>query len=478
MRNRLLLSYMTITIVVLVAFGVPLGIAFGNSERRQLKAGLQHDAFALVLRVEEALRNGDPAKLAKLPPLVEQYQRDTKGRVVVVNAQGYSVADSDPPPDSTSSTPRYFADREEIAKALGGGESTGSRYSSTLGETLEYVSVPVVSDGKVIGAVRLSYPSSFVENKVRRTWIIIGIAGLIILLLVFFVSLALARSVARPLEELEGTAVRLGDGELDARAAVPDKPVEVRVLAEQFNHTAARLEQLVNSQRAFVADASHQLRTPLAAMRLRIENLSYEVGDAGQDDIDGALAEVQRLSKLVDALLALARAEQETSAPEPIALAALLDERRSAWQALSDERGVRFAIAVPPDVKVAATPGHLDQVFDNLINNALEVAPAGSALDIRAVADGDRIIVRFGDAGPGMTEEQRARAFDRFWRAPNARRGAGSGLGLAIINQLVLIDGGMVELGVSPLGGLEVVLRLRSANVSLSTRTRNGMEWI
>ena len=145
---------------------------------------------------------------------------------------------------------------------------------------------------------------------------------------------------------------------------------------------------------------------------------------------------------------------------------------------LVDERGVHFAIAVPDDVVVAATPGHLDQVFDNLINNALEVAPAGSALDIRATRDGDRVIVRFGDAGPGMTEEQRARAFDRFWRAPDARRGAGSGLGLAIINQLVVIDGGMVELGVSPLGGLEVVLRLRSAHAPSASKTRGGVEWV
>ena len=463
MRNRLLLSYLTITVVVLVAFGVPLGIAFGNSERRQLQNGLQHDAFALGLRTERALGAGTPEALATLAPLVTAYQADTGGRVVVVDAQGYSVADSDPPPGTAATDRRFFADREEFATALAGTDNTGRRYSETLGTELEYVVVPVVSSGKVVGAVRLSYPASFVESRVRRVWLIIAGAALFILILVFFVSLALARSVARPLEELEGTAVRLGDGDLGARAAVPNKPEEIRVLAERFNQTAERLELLVNSQRAFVADASHQLRTPLAAMRLRIENLSYDVGPEANEDVEGALAEVERLARLVDALLALARAEQAESAPESIVLADLLAECVGAWGPLVASKDVRIELDVPAELVVAATPGNLDQVFDNLINNALEVAPRESALDIRATREGDAIMVRFGDAGPGMSEEQRARAFDRFWRAPNARRGGGSGLGLAIIRQLVVIDGGDVELGVSPLGGLEVVLRLRAA---------------
>ena len=115
------------------------------------------------------------------------------------------------------------------------------------------------------------------------------------------------------------------------------------MLAESFNATAARLEQLVGAQRAFVADASHQLRTPLAALRLRLENLEADVHGAAAEDLEGALAEVARLSRLVDGLLVLARAEQSSSAPAPIAgRRACIDGRCDAWDAFAAEKHVHI----------------------------------------------------------------------------------------------------------------------------------------
>ncbi|MBJ7282513.1 MAG: HAMP domain-containing protein, partial [Acidimicrobiia bacterium] len=210
---------------------------------------------------------------------------------VVVGPTGVLRADSSPLPGSASS--RSFADRPEFIKALGGREADGTRFSNTLGRDLLYVAVPLVSNGAVIGAVRLSFDTSYVNNRIQRVWIGLAALAVAILALVFLVSLRLAQIVTQPVSELESAAKQLGTGDLTARAEVPKSPSELRLLATSFNATAARLESLVESQRAFVADASHQLRTPLQAMRLRLENLEHDVADgkpADSRDLEGSLA--------------------------------------------------------------------------------------------------------------------------------------------------------------------------------------------
>ena len=162
---------------------------------------------------------------------------------------------------------------------------------------------------------------------------------------------------------------------------MPDDPPELNGLARSFNATAGRLEAMLRSQQTFVADASHQLRTPLAALRLRLENLEADGRHDDTDDVERALTEVRRLSQLVDSLLLLARAEQSAPSSQgvDVDLAAVVEGRRDAWLALADEREVEIETDVGA-LAVRSTPGRLEQVLDNLLNNALEVAPAGSAV--------------------------------------------------------------------------------------------------
>jgi signal transduction histidine kinase len=240
------------------------------------------------------------------------------------------------------------------------------------------------------------------------------------------------------------------------------------VLAESFNATASRLEQLVGGQRAFIADASHQLRTPLAAMRLRLENLEADVHGAAAEDLEGALTEVTRLSRLVDGLLVLARAEQSSSAPTPIAVDEVIDGRCDAWDAFAAEKHVHIAADVEGSPAARATAGRLEQVVDNLLNNALEVAPEGSSVRVAARERGDWVELRVSDEGPGMTADDRARAFDRFWQSGGARKDGRPnghfGLGLSIVRELVVGDGGDVTLEPSASGGLEVLVRMRRSD--------------
>ncbi|MFM7271605.1 MAG: ATP-binding protein [Actinomycetes bacterium] len=461
MRRRLLLGYLTITVVVLLVLEVPLGLAYAGSERRRLLADVQHDALALSIRTHEAIEPAAPATLARI---VGAYAVATGGRVVVTDATGRLLVDSDPTPGTRPD--RSFASRPEFARALAGREADGTRHSDTLGTDLLYVAVPVVSGGEVIGALRVSYPTSFVTARIRRVWLGLAALAVCVLGIVFLVSLRLARAVSAPVSDLEVAARRLGDGDLGARAPVPRGPDELRVLAESFNGTAARLGSLVESQRAFVADASHQLRTPLQALRLRLEILEGDAA-AGRPvdarDVEGALAEVRRLSRLVDGLLALARAEQGGAAPVALGLTGIVAGRLDAWRAFAAEQGIEVASTVPGSLEVRVTPGSLEQALDNLISNAIDVAPAGSAVRCDARADGPgHVVLTIRDQGPGMTAEQLDRAFDRFWRPPGASPG-GSGLWLALVRGLVEADGGSVDLAAAEGGGLEARVRLRSA---------------
>ena len=473
MTRRLLLSYVSIIVLVLLLLEIPLGIALADAERRRLETDVQRDAFALVLRSEESVEKTSNGANPELQTLAEQYQKENEGRVVFVDAQGRGIADSDPPSvvGGASAVGRSFRTRPEFRRALRGNDVIGERYSSTLGTDLLYAAVPIASGGVIQGAVRITYPLSFVNGRIHRIWLVLAAIGAVVLLVVFAVGIMLSRSLTRPIADLERGALALGRGELDTRVDLPAGPHELRALARSFNSTAARLEQLVDAQRGFVTDASHQLRTPLAALRLRLENLTDEVTPAGSADLTGAADEVARLSLLVDGLLALARAEQHGSQPTAIDVREVVEARCDAWRDLAEEQEVRLEVSTIAPANAAralTTPGRLEQVLDNLLNNALEVAPAGSAIELGVRRDGDDVRISVADAGPGMSAEQQAHAFDRFWRAEQ-QDSTGFGLGLAIVRQLAVADGGNVVLGTSAGGGLEVTVSLPFAP-ALATR--------
>ena len=472
MQRRLLLSYLTITVLVLLLLEIPLGVSYARAERRRIATGVQHDALALAFRAEDRLEAND---VPALRAIAVEGRRRVGGRVVIVDKHGTAVADSDPTRGAVPD--RSLSSRAEIRGALAGREVTGSGNSDSLGGDVLYVAEPItISSGgdagtppisTIGGVIRVTYPLSFIDARIRDNWLLLGGIAVAVLVIVFVVSLSLARSVTRPVRELETVADQLGRGDLSARASVPGHPPELRVLAQSFNRTASRLEQLVHSQQAFIADASHQLRTPLAALRLRLENVQHEAAasrDVAIDDLDGALSEVARLSRMVDGLLELARAERQAPAPEDVDVGDVVGHRVAAWSAFAAERGVRIDVSIEGRCIARATPGRLEQALDNLLNNALDVAPPHTDVSLSAHDDGRWVIVDVADAGPGMSEAAIARAFDRFWRETGQARDGGSGLGLAIVQQLVKSDAGTVSLARSMTGGLLVTVRLPTAD--------------
>jgi len=244
-------------------------------------------------------------------------------------------------------------------------------------------------------------------------------------------------------------------------------PHETQTLARTLNQAGERLDTLIASQRIFVADASHQLRTPLTALRLSLDNIADGVDDEFvREDVEQATAEVVRMSRLVNGLLVLARAEAKVTAAEPLPLREIVAERLSVWRPAADERGVHIALGgsvVDGRPLVLASPGHLEQVLDNVLSNALEVSPDGATITVRSELRGDEVELTVSDEGPGMSDPDKSRAFDRFWRGQGLTGRSGSGLGLSVVRQLVTDDGGTVTLRDAPDSGLSVVITLRAS---------------
>ena len=219
-----------------------------------------------------------------------------------------------------------------------------------------------------------------------------------------------------------------------------------------------------HQQRRFIADASHQLRSPLAALRLRLEAIDPADPEGSERHIEAAVEEVGRLSRLVDGLLEIARVEGTRPQRSAVDVGAVLRDRVEMWEALAEERDVHLEVAASSDdLAAVAVPGHLEQILDNLLANALEVAPARSAIELQASrrsVDGRQLLaVDLDDAGPGMTEQQRHVAFTRFWQDDTQPTGT-TGLGLAISRQLARASGGDLTLDVSPCGGLRATVLL------------------
>ena len=232
MRRRLLATYLAVAVLVLALLEIPLAISYAHSERQDLAGKVERDAVALATLVEDALEQGTPVP-KQVPRIAADYTAHTGGRVLVVDSRGRAIVDSAP----TGS--RDFSSRPEIARALAGEISTGTRSSQSLGTDLLDVAVPAASSGIVHGAVRITYPTSAVDSRIHRYWTVLAAIAAAVLAVAAATAAVLARWVVRPLDRLERAADAIGSGDLAARAAV-EGPPEVRRLAATFNTMGAR----------------------------------------------------------------------------------------------------------------------------------------------------------------------------------------------------------------------------------------------
>jgi two-component system, OmpR family, sensor kinase len=450
LRARLLAAFAYGYLLILVALMVPLALNLA----RRVDAEVRNDAAGQA-HIVAAQAAGSMDQRPRLRRLARSAAGDLGARVIVVDGRGLLRA------DSTGGPVRSYASRPEIQTALGGRTAQGERHSRTLGEDLLFTAVPVTNEGQIVGAVRVTQSVEAVNDRVRRSVLALVAIGGSALAIGLVLAWFLADSLSRPLRKLAGTARRVEEGDLEARAE-PSGPSEVQEVAVAFNDMTERLGVVLAAQREFVANASHQLRTPLTGLRLRLESAAAKADTPELErELAAAEQEVERLARLLNTLLMLAREGQTPATGRLVSLGLAAKHAHERWEARSEQQERRLELTPGDDVVVHASEEDLAIVLDNLIENALHYSPPGGAVTIEFGRKRELAYLAVLDEGPGLAEGEEEALFERFARG-SASKGAptGTGLGLAIVQTLAQRWGGQASLRTRPEGGARAEIRL------------------
>jgi signal transduction histidine kinase len=449
-RTRLILAAAYLLLVVVLALEIPLGVSIAKRAHSELTSSLVAAAAVVAARINDDLPDAgiDPAVDPNPPPFIRDEvvlpaARTTGTRIVVVDVGGRVVVDSEN--EAQLGDVYMTADRPEFASVFDGKIDVRTRHSADLNTDLLLVTAPVVHNRQVIGAVRMSQTLDAVNNKVLRSLLGLAAVGAAVILVGLGLAWLLSLALAQPVRRLATTATRLGEGDLEARADAKGKG-ELAVLGRSFNRMADGLAANIRAQRDFLANASHQLRTPLTGLRLRLEAIEAEGGQASTEAAK-AQTEVIRLSRLVEELLDLARATSAEATGGSVDLAEAARNAVDRWTGPAAEQGKHLTERIGGPCVVWAGPEDLAHVLDNLIENSIRYTPEGSEIIVEVRPSNGRTLVSVTDNGPGVAPEDRPRVFERFYRGSAGKKaGPGTGLGLAVVAELVERWGGTIRL--------------------------------
>ena len=459
MRARLFALLLTLIALVVVALQMPLATNYATNAQRQVFIDRLQDTnrFALLLR-----DGVGEAELSALRGELDRYQKVYGIPAVVLDAHR-NVLLSSGHVDLTSP-----AIRDRIDTALSG-RSTEEMAIWPWQRSPLVVAVPFLAGegAGVAGVVVTVSPTDKLRTKVGTMWLVLAALSMGAIALFVAVADALATWILRPVGALDQAAHAITSGDLTSRAPVSSGPPELRRLARSFNEMAATVSGALEQQRVFVAEASHQMRNPLTALLLRLDNLA----DAAADEHAGALPdqaraeyteairEGQRLQRILEELLALARAERHLGSVRRSDVGAVLDERLGAWRVRADLQGQVLVRAGVASAEAIVDPDSLGRVLDELLDNANRYAGQDGVI-VAALRAGPgspgvtRITVS--DDGRGLPAAERERVTDRFWRSPTHANVPGTGLGLSIVTSLLQTFGARLEVTAGPEGGLAV----------------------
>ncbi|MFG2713374.1 ATP-binding protein [Streptomyces goshikiensis] len=447
MRARLLPLLVILMAGVLVALGLPLAVALAAGQQQRVVVDRIDDSarFAalaqFVIDSESSGSSGADGRRQTLQLELARYQELYGIRVGVFYRDDNAMARS----PGWWQLPPSGEGREAFEAALAGRRSHDPAQVwpwETHGKLL--VASPVVLDGDVVAVVATESPTDQMRGRILQGWLLI-VAGLAAaMLLAFGAALRLTTWVLKPVRTLDAAAHGIATGRMNSRVAAAGGPPELRRLARSFNEMADNVEEVLEQQRAFVADASHQLRNPLAALLLRIELLALELPE-GNEEIASVRTEGKRLAQVLDDLLDLALAEHASAEISLTDIGALTAERVAAWRPFAEEKGVRLTGTGRSAVTGWADPIALSSALDAVIDNALKFTPEGEEVEVSVSGEGRSVLVVVADRGPGLTEEELQRVGDRFWRSGRHQNIKGSGLGLSISRALLAAGGGSLS---------------------------------
>ncbi|MFB0629522.1 ATP-binding protein [Streptomyces sp. AB3(2024)] len=461
MRRRLLAVLLVLMGAATLLLCLPLADAYARGRTEHL----------LLQRRSEAVRFADLAERMRtaadrreLSDEIDRYAQLYGASVAVVDTAGGTVARAGAaaaPEGGPGRTPSPAADA--LARALTGRSTDRLPAIRPWGPATVVVAEPVGRDERVSGAVLMTLPTGAARRDVTVRWSLIAVGAFAAFAAAALVAFGIARWLLRPVRDLDRAVGRLTAGRLHARAVSDTGPPELRHLRRHFNAMAQALADSLGRQRDFVADASHQLRNPLATLVLQMENVEpYIAPGPGRTEHARALDEAERLEELLDGLLALARVESGTAELRDQDAARAVRDRVAAWRPVFRDAGLELtAHGLPDTLGVRALPDTVGRVLDALLDNAVKFVPVGGRVEVsvRRAAAGDAV-VRVADDGPGVAPEHLPSLLGRFARSPEHQNVRGSGLGLAIADELARAGGGRLTVGANVPRGLAVELRL------------------
>lgn len=453
LRVRILLA--VLSLLTIGALAVPLALSLADRRTSALadERGRQIEALA-----DSAAASGAP-----LQRLVDRYHEvygeglmvvDSDGHVLA--ARGLAISDAD------VETATYSA----LVNA------PAARWTRILPWDRDRIllSEGVRRGGELVGAVVIAVDTTSAARDVTYAWIWVAVGGFALLILAVLVARVLTRWVLRPLRGLERAVTEMTEGVAGPPADVSGPP-ELRHFTSAFNTMAQVVRASLTQQQRLVADASHQLRNPLAALRLRADMLDDFVADEGRATYGSMTAELDRLENLLQQLLRLARAEEasdsrkvglSTAPRESTHLSDVIEQRIAFWGAVS-RAGDQVLRQVTDDtgLSVRLARHNVEQLLDVALDNAVRYAGPGTTITVSTAMRGDSVDLVVSDDGCGLPDEDLAHAAARFWRGHDDVDG--TGLGLAIAGEIAAGHGGEVSVEHAPEGGLLVRFTLPAA---------------
>ncbi|MFH7596795.1 HAMP domain-containing sensor histidine kinase [Streptomyces racemochromogenes] len=457
MRRRLLAVLMVLMGTAALLLCVPLADAYARGRTEHLLLQRRSDAVRFA---DLADRADSVADRAELSAEIGRYAELYGASVVVVDAAGATVARAE---GGGRARPSGAADARR--RALTGRSTDRLPTIRPWGPDGVVLAEPVGRDERVSGAVLLAVPTDAARRDVAVRWSLIGAGAVAAFAAAALVAAGITRWLMRPVLDLDRAVERLAAGSLRARAVSDTGPPELRRLRRHFNAMAEAVADSLGRQRDFVADASHQLRNPLATLVLQLENVEPHIAPGpGLAEHARALDEAERLEELLDGLLALARVEAGAAELADQDLAGAVRGRVEAWSPVFRAAGLVLAAGgLPRELRVRALPDAAGRILDALLDNAVKFVPSGGRVEVGVTGGANGgALVRVADDGPGVPADQLGLLLRRFTRSPEHQNVRGSGLGLAIAEEIARISGGGLAVAANAPRGLVFTFRLPS----------------
>ncbi len=384
------------------------------------------------------------ADLESLEDAMQTAAADAQGRILLIDREGKIQLDTLNLLEGTRTS------APEAIQVLTGGESRAYGIHPLDGQE-EYAALCAAAmdvEGDVIGAVLLSTPVTELRAAIQTVekqlmTVFIAVAGAALAAALIF-----ALTLTAPIKALTSTIRRMGRGDLSARVNVRTSG-ELKALADSYNAMAEKIENFDQSRSQFVQNASHELKTPLATMKILLENLIYQPdmpAELRAEFMQDMNHEIDRLSGIITDLLTLTQMDSRRYAlkTDAVDLSALCEETLHALRPAADKAKLSLEGSIAPDVVLMGDESKLSQVVYNLIDNAVKYTPEGGQVAVRLESEGKEAVLTVSDNGIGIPEEDVKHIFDRFYRVDKARSRAtgGTGLGLSIVAQMVKLHGG------------------------------------